>query len=67
MSIIEDQKHVIIVDNSKNRRVYRLDSKAGKIFHYKNAIDVSQLIGKPFNTFYQIEDSKSGLLKEITD
>ena len=66
MSLIEDQKHVIIIDNSKNRRIYKIQKDA-KIWHYKNCIDVNQLIGKKHNSFYQIQDSKIGTLKEITD
>ena len=37
------------------------------INHYKNNIDASELIGKQFNTFYKIQDPRSGSLEEITD
>lgn len=48
---IKNGQHIIIVDNSKNKRLYKLSTEK-KISHYKNAIDSNQLIGKQFNSFF---------------
>ena len=70
MEKIKANSHILIIDNSDNRRVYRLRGEPGnsnQILHYKNCIDTNQLIGKHFNSFFMITDARSGDLEELTD
>lgn len=64
--IIKEGMHIVIVDNSRNRRVY-IAQKGKKVQHYKNNIDMSSIIGKNFNQFFQIVDNKAGTLIEVND
>jgi hypothetical protein len=66
MSVVKEGSHVVIVDNSGNRRVQRV--KAGKrLKHFKVLVDLAQLIGADFGTHFQVKDPKSGDLQAITD
>lgn len=65
---IKDGSHVIVCDNSKQKRVYQV-KKDQVIEHYKCIIECNELIGKSYNTFYLVTDpsKKDGKLTEITD
>ena len=66
--LVRDNSHCIIVDNSGNRRIVRIRSQHNpKQLHFKHTIDVRQLIGKPYGSFFQIIDDQEGTLVEITD
>jgi hypothetical protein len=70
MNIIREHDHVLIADTSGNRRIYKLegaDSAKNKVVHYKNFIDLSQFIGLPYNSWFQIADTsnKSGKCIQI--
>jgi hypothetical protein len=72
MDVIGELDHILIADTAGNRRIYKLnghDPSKNKIVHYKNLIDISQLIGKKYFTHYQIADAsnKSGKLIELTN
>lgn len=56
---IKEDLHVVIIDNSKNRKCFQV-KKGLKVYHYKVTIDCSQLIGKDYNTFWQVTDQRSG-------
>jgi hypothetical protein len=63
---IKPGRHVIIIDNSGNRRIMRV--KPGtKQLHFKCTIDCDELIGKEYNTFWQVIDSRAGTIQQITD
>ena len=63
---VKEGTHVVIVDNSGNRRVLKV--KAGrKIKHFKVMIDLTQLVDSEFGQHYQVRDPKSGELEPITD
>ena len=53
--MIKDGSHVVIIDNSQNRRVTRVKSGQKQI-HFKTAIDCDLLIGKSFNSFFEVTD-----------
>lgn len=44
INTIKDGQHVIIIDNSKQKRVYRME-KDKNIEHYKSTIACNELIG----------------------
>ena len=60
---VRDNSFIILLDNSKNKRVYQMQ-KDKMICHYKHNICCNELIGKPFNTFWQLDGLK---LIEIAD
>ena len=66
--IIKDGQHVIIIDNSKQKRVYKIQQDK-TIEHYKTTIACNELIGQRYNGFFFVTDpgKKDGKLEEITD
>ena len=63
---VKANKHIVIVDNSKNRRSYFITPDS-KINHYKSIILTDNLIGKKYNSIFLITDPKVGSIEEITD
>lgn len=65
---IKSGRHVIIIDNSKQKRVYQVEQDKN-IEHYKCTISCNELIGQKFNSFFLVTDAnkKDGKLEEITD
>jgi hypothetical protein len=63
---VKANKHIVIVDNSKNMRCYFVTPDS-KIYHYKSIILTDNLIGKKFNSIFLITDPKVGSIEEITD
>lgn len=63
---LKANKHIVIVDNSKNRRCYFITPDS-KISHYKSIILTDNLIGKKYNSIFLITDPKVGSIEEITD
>jgi len=57
---------VILIDNSGNRRILKIKG-AKRVKHFKVMVDLSQLLGKPFASHWQVKDPKSGELEQITD
>ena len=43
--LIKNNQHVILIDNSQNRRIFQI-KEGQKVQHYKNMIDLNQLVGK---------------------
>ena len=65
---IRNETHVIIVDNSHQKRVYKIEENK-MIEHYKSTICCNDLIGKPYNTFFLVTDpaKKDGKIEEMND
>ena len=64
--MIEEGTHVVIVDNSSNRRVLKIKHNK-KIKHFKIIIDLGKLIRTDFGVHYQVTDPKTGELERIED
>jgi hypothetical protein len=66
LDVIQESSTVILIDNSGNRRILKIKG-AKKVKHFKVMVDLSQLLGKPFASHWQVKDPKSGELEQITD
>ena len=64
-NLITEDHYVVIVDNSGNRKVVKADN--GRIHHYKCNIDLTEMVGHPFNTVFAVDDRQSGKLSVVTD
>jgi protein-tyrosine-phosphatase len=63
--LIQEGTHVVIVDNSGQRRILKIKNK--KIKQGKVMLDMGKLIGQPFATHWQVTDPNSGEIEQITD
>ena len=61
--LVQNNSFVILLDNSKNKRVYQVVENK-QICHYKHYINCNELIGTPFNSFWQLDGLN---LVEIAD
>lgn len=51
---VQNNSFIILLDNSKNKRVYQVvENKL--ICHYKHNIKCDELIGKPYNSFWELD------------
>lgn len=64
--MIKEGDFVVLVDNSHFHRVVQAESKK-MTYSNKCAIDLSQVIGKPWETAFSVVDRQSGALKEIDE
>lgn len=51
---VKNNDFVILLDNSKNKRVYQV-VKDKQICHYKHNINCNELIGKPYQSFWELD------------
>eukprot|EP00347_Sterkiella_histriomuscorum_P021361 403334251 len=65
--LIKEGDNVVMFDNSSNYRIIKVKATGKKIKHFKAMIDLSQLIGKEWGSFFEVKDSKSGQLQQVTD